>query len=281
MLIDLAHRMVRAGYRRSGIRSRYCSVGSSILHYYDSEHADPRATLLLLHGLGTSSSTWVKVLPRLVQDYRVIAVDLPGFGFSRITNGKSFLTIGEQVEIISRLVEELGLSSFQLIGQSFGGWIAARFAIQNQDRVLHLVLVNNAGVYYKGVEKVQELFRLSSMKDLHRLTDAMGRRRSWYYTLLSPFILADMTKRKVSDIIASVEERDFLAEELTTLRMPVSVIWGKRDRLLSIESVKRMQKIVPRLKASYLAEGGHVPHLDCPEEFTTILKQRLEQYGMD
>ncbi|MEX0736735.1 MAG: alpha/beta hydrolase [Bacteroidota bacterium] len=277
MLIDLAHNYVRSRYRRSGIQSKYCPAGSSIVHYYEYAHQDPRATVVLLHGLGTSSSTWAKVLPKLTRDYRVVAVDLAGFGFSRITSGKTYFTIGEQVEMFSQFVDALSLSSFRLIGQSFGGWIAARYAVGNQDRVEQLVLINNAGIYYKGVERVRELFTINSPRDVNRLTDAMWHRYPWYYRLLAPFILADMARRSVKDIIASIEDRDFLVEELTSLRMPVSVIWGERDKLLSKESVQTMQRIVPRLETHYLSRAGHVPQLECPGEFTKILLQVLER----
>ena len=283
MVIDLAHRLVRNTYRRSGMQSRFCSLGSCDVHYYDNAHRSPRATIVLLHGLGTSSSTWVKVLPRLARDYRVVAVDLPGFGFSRLANGKEYLTIGEQVEMFAQLVEALSLPSFRLIGQSFGGWVAARFAVRHQHQVGHLVLINNAGIYYRGVEHVKELFILNSLGDLRRLLDAMWYRYPWYYRPLAPFILADMRKRRVNDIIASIEEPDFLAEELTSLQMPVSVIWGKRDRLLSEESVNTMRKIILGLETHFLYEAGHVPQLERPDEFMAVLLQVLERkvHGVD
>ncbi len=275
-LINFAHRLVRRTYLRLGFKGLTLPVQYGTIHYFENERTSSRPTLVLLHGIGTSSSTWINVLPHLAPRYHVIALDLLGFGFSKVEGERSYLHVAEHRDATKELLTRKGVEKCTLIGHSFGGWIAAALATRTPQRIEHLVLVNTAGIYYQGVESLRALFTLRTTRDVNRLFTQMWYRYPWYYRLFSPSILADMKERCVGKIIAAVEKKDFLGQELSSLRMPVSVIWGAEDRLILQDSLVVLKHAVPHLKVCFIQKCGHVPQLERYAEFSTILLKLLE-----
>jgi pimeloyl-ACP methyl ester carboxylesterase len=283
MLIDLVQKLVRSAFWRLGMESRSIELESCVLHYFEYPHPTPRGTIVLVHGLGTSSSTWLKILPILIKNHRVIALDLPGFGFSDLKPGKSFCTMSEHRAALSTLVEHVTQSPFTLVGQSFGGWLSVRYAAEHPRRITRLILINTAGIYYRGVEDLRELFAIETTADMRRLLDALWYRYPWYFKPFTTAIFRDLSQRNISDIVASIDAKDFLVEELAQLRLPVSVIWGKDDNVISSASVDVIKKFVPGSNVYLISRCGHVPQLERPEEvkriFTSILTQGV--HGLD
>lgn len=283
MLIDLVQKLVRSAFRRLGMESRSIELESCVLHYFEYPHPNPRGTIVLVHGLGTSSSTWLKILPVLIKSHRVIALDLPGFGFSDLKPGKSFCTMSEHRAALSTLIEHGTQSPFTLVGQSFGGWLSIRYAAEHPQGVSHLILMNTAGIYYRGVEDLRELFTIETAADIRRLLDALWYRYPWYFRPFAAAIFRDLSQRNINDVVASIEAKDFLVEELAQLRLPVSVIWGKEDKVISSASVDVIKKFVPGCNVYLINRCGHVPQLERPEEmkriFTSILTQGV--HGLD
>lgn len=101
------------------------------------------APQLLVHGLGGSSVTWVEVMDGLSERGPVIALDLPGFGRTPVTDDDP-LTIQGYVSFVLDVADALGWSTFTLHGNSMGGLIAALLAADHPDRVERLVLVSPA-----------------------------------------------------------------------------------------------------------------------------------------
>lgn len=283
MLISLLHRYARAIFRRRGVVSKFIDLDSCHLHYYEYEHPDPRGTVVLVHGLGTSASTWLHVLPALIKEHHVIAVDLPGFGFSRLSPGISFYTLSQHCMALSALVDRSVPDGFALIGHSFGGWISVRFAATHGQSVLRLVLVDTAGIYYPGAERVRGLFTIDCRADMRKLLDALWYRYPWYLKPFSSAIYHEMTKRDIKSIVASISEKDFLAAEFSLLAMPVDVVWGREDRVISAEAVEVLKKMVPQASVSFIDRCGHVPQLERPREFNRIVCAILakEKHGLD
>ncbi|MBM4161749.1 MAG: alpha/beta hydrolase [Ignavibacteria bacterium] len=271
MLISLLHNLVRTSFGRLGIRSKYLELESCRLHYYEFPRVNPGGTVVLVHGLGTSSSTWTKVFPVLIRDHRVIAMDLPGFGYSCLKPGRSFCTVNEHRAALEALADQIVQDRFVLVGHSFGGWIAAQCASNRPEQVVHLILINTAGIYYRGIEELARLFTVKSKADTRRLLDALWYRYPWYFRPFTTAIFRELSRRNLNDVIASIKPNDLLAEELSKLRMPVSVLWGKQDKAISSEAVNALKKYVPSSSIYFLDQCGHVPQLECPEAVKRIL----------
>lgn len=201
----------------------------------------------------------------------MIALDLPGFGFSTVNSARGFCTLSEHVEALSSLIAAVTETPVILAGQSFGGWLCCRYAARHPERVKHLVLVDTAGVLYPGVENLRELFTLRSVKDTRRLLNTLWHHYPWYFKPFARSIYRELESHKMNDLVASIGVEDFLLEELSRLTMPVSIIWGEQDVAISRKSLDVLRKFVPHSTVQFIDQCGHVPQLECPEELARIL----------
>ncbi len=275
MLVPFLHHLVRKRLKRRGIASKRTPGSGTDMHYYEAGPDRPRETLVFIHGLGTSASTWANILPDLASDYRLIAPDLPGFGLSIPKNESTAPTIDELVATLEQFVEETLEGNFSLVGHSLGGWLSMKYALKHPQRIDHLVLINTAGIYCQGVESLADLFNIRSTKDTNRLLDRIWMRYPWYFRLFTPFVFEDLVRRKVPEIVQAIREEDFVNAGLSRLQMPVSVIWGQGDRLLSAESLSILAERLPARTIHMIEESGHVPQLEAPKEFLTVLRRVL------
>jgi len=275
MFIPFIHRFVRKHLVSQGVRSKRIQVGSTLFHYFEGGAQSPRDTLVLVHGLGTSASTWTYALPELAKEYHVIAPDLPGFGFSLASDGFTAHSIDDYVSALRQFLGTVVTGNFALLGHSLGGWLTMRYVIQEPRQVHHLILVNTAGIYYQGAEKLKELFNVKSTRDTKILLNRIWKRYPWYFRPFTPFVFEDLVRRKVPEIVARIEEKDFMNADLGGLWMPVDIIWGKADRLISAETVRILEERLPARTVHFIEDSGHVPQLERPSEFLNILKDVL------
>jgi abhydrolase domain-containing protein 6 len=280
LFIDLVHRIVRTRYRQAGFESRVVEQGRFTLHYYEHTLSDSSPTLVLVHGLGTSSSTWAHVLPELGRLCNIIALDLPGFGLSRINHGPGFASLSELHGAFESFIREEVPQPIILLGHSLGGWIAAHYAAIHQANVRHLVLVNNAGVLCDDTAGQGKAFQVESIGDLQRLLNLIWFRYPWYFKPFYPAVLNDLRRRRIPEFVQSIHAEDFLNEELRNLSMDVSIIWGDQDRLISMSSVEVMKRSIPRTQMYPLKQCGHVPQLECPREFVSVVRNILKLHSL-
>jgi pimeloyl-ACP methyl ester carboxylesterase len=276
MLIPLLHRLVQLRLKRLGLESKLVDLTHCRIHLYFYRHPSSRSSLVLLHGIGTSSSTWYHLYPSLMREHSIFAIDLPGFGFSTVTHSRGILTLAEQVLALEECIERLELPQCTLLGHSLGGWIAAKYATRNAQRIEKLVLINPAGVFYEKVEELKSIFTVRSTAEVHRLVRTMWYRYPWYVRPLLPAIKNEFVQRKVPEHIQSIRREDFLGEELRQLTMPVQIVWGIEDRLLDRNSVALFQERVQQLEVIEIDACGHVPQLECPRELKKILQRILQ-----
>ena len=110
------------------------------LHYVDEGSGPP---ILLVHGQHTWSYMYRKIIrPLVAAGYRCIAPDLMGFGLSDKPTDESAYTLGRHVELVTGLVEKLQLAGVTIVGQDWGGPVGLRYAIDHQDSVRSLVILN-------------------------------------------------------------------------------------------------------------------------------------------
>lgn len=269
MFIPFLHTVVRRQFLRQGVQSKRLPLRHGVLHYYEASPSQPESTLILIHGLGTSASTWVNILPALGKRYRVLAPDLPGFGLSSPFGGTP--TLDDYSGSLASFLDAVAPESLALLGHSMGGWITMKYALSHRTRIGHLILMNTAGVYYNGVDELRELFSLHSARDTRRLLDRIWVKYPWYFRPFTPFIYADLVRRRVPDIVCNVGEGDFMNADLPRLTMRVSVIWGGKEELIGRETLKILEERLPARKLYVIPESGHVPQLQTPGKLLETL----------
>jgi pimeloyl-ACP methyl ester carboxylesterase len=274
MFISLLHRIVKTRYTLLGVQSRRTQIGNVNAHYLEYTRADDSPTILLLHGLGTSSASWVKVLPSLLS-HHLVAPDLPGFGATKLPNGTLFFPIDELDAFVENFAESVLPQRFVVVGHSLGGWLAMRYTSRHPERVLKLILMNPAGVYYDGVEAQASLFDVHSIADVRRLTHRLWFRYPWYFRPFVRSIYRDLRARGAPDFARSIKEGDFINGSLRNITMPVHIIWGMNDGLISGESLNILERSVPHVEVRRISECGHIPHMERPAEVKNLLKEFL------
>lgn len=277
MLIDFLHNQIHRRYKQLGFSDGFVESGRFTLHSYERYATESIGTLVLIHGLGTSSSTWVRVLPGIDRRWNVIAFDLPGFGFSRINSGAPFATFEELYQSMGTFISQKVITPFVLLGHSLGGWVAAKYAIGHPANINHLVLVDNAGILCDETLEQGRAFQVESVADLRALLNKIWRRYPWYFKPFYRAVLNDLRKRGVADFVRSIRAESFLNDHLAQLRMGVSVVWGTEDRLISPNSVDILKQAIGHARIHLIDRCGHVPQLERPEAFTTVVGEILRQ----
>lgn len=205
-----------------------------------------------------------------------MALDLPGFGFSRILHGDSYASIQEMVDTVSAVFALNLAHPVVLVGHSLGGWLAAAFALERPASLRHLVLVDNAGILCDDTGEQGKAFQVETVADLRSLLNRIWMRYPWYFRPFYRAVLRDMKKRRVAEFVRSIQEYDFLNARLGTLKPNVSIVWGKQDRLIGAHTAEIMKQILPHADVLFIDRCGHVPQLEQPKKFAAVLNEILE-----
>ena len=164
---------------------------------------------------------------------------------------------------------------FILLGHSLGGWLAARYALRHPERLERLILVNTAGIFYPGVEKQRELFLLREPPDALNLLTTMWYRYPLILRPFTPFVFHDLRRRRVPELVNAVRREEMLNDSLHALRMPVDLIWGMEDRLIDRQVLEVFRSEVPQACIHTIDRCGHIPQLERPDAFVTLLQTIL------
>jgi pimeloyl-ACP methyl ester carboxylesterase len=232
------------------------------------------APVVLLHGWGTSSESLAGVAACLAPGFRVVSVDLPGFGWSQAP--AAAWGTADYADHVRRFLDEIGIATAAFLGHSFGGRIAIHVASHAPRRVSRLILVASAGVRPKRGPRYY--FRVTTAKVLRRLLALPG--------------LEGVGGRLLSRWQARVGSRDYLAagrlrptlvkvvnEDLTPLlaavQAPTLLVWGDRDQEVRRPAVDVMAATIPRSRLAVFPGAGHFPFQDEPETFCRVAMEFL------
>ena len=140
------------------VRYRTAMIDGIEIFYREAGPADA-PVILLLHGFPTSSHMFRDLIPRLAPHYRVIAPDYPGYGLSGTPSMTDFAyTFDNLADVIDRFTQALGLDSYALYMQDFGGPVGFRLAVRHPERV-HALVVQNANAYENGLSPAMDAAR--------------------------------------------------------------------------------------------------------------------------
>lgn len=256
-----------------GLAERNARVGwavspAGLLRYAVRGSADA-PPMLLLHGLGDSLAGWAQVAGPLARKYQVHLLDLPGHGLSQRPPDWRLGTLASAVaEYASRLRDPV------LVGHSLGGWLAARLALSGAVRPSGIALVNPGGATL--AKELWARFReLLSARDARGAASYLERafhRPPLAMRLFPREVIRAMSAEACQGPLNALAEADFLREEeLASLRAPVRLVWGARDRLLPEGTRDFFQRALPGAETVVLDRAGHLPHLETPRALARAL----------
>ena len=254
------------------------------------EGGDPAKPLLLLvHGFAGDKDNWSMIAPHLTRDYHVIAPDLPGFGENE-RNPDLAYDLQAQTARLKQFADILGLDRPHVGGNSMGGWIALRYAIDYPDALASLILLNNAGVNGANESDLQKQAAnedynplvLAGLEDADRLVGMVVHKPPYIPARLKPVLYADALKYRdqldgIFWVIAN-EGRDFpLNDRLGEVKVPTLIIWGRHDRLLDVSCVAVLEAGIAGSQSHIFEHVGHVPMIEDPKATAAVMKVFLAQ----
>lgn len=213
--------------------------------------------LVLLHGAGSNSLSWLRDVAEWAKHFRVYAVDVIGEpGLS--TQSRPPLASDAYARWIGEVFNALSLTQADIVGISLGGWLALDFATRNPSRIGKLVLLCPGGV---GRQKMGFLFKAMVLM----LFGEWGRKKALSLALGATRENANpQAEAYMLSIFRQFRPRRdklpvFSDEQLRQLTMPVLLIVGARDAMLdSRETVARMKRTASKLTVHELPETGHL-----------------------
>ena len=255
------------------------------------EGGDPsKPTLVMVHGFGADKDHWTFYAPWLTKDYRLIAPDLPGFG-ENDRDGELPFDVGSQAARLKGFLDALGIDRPHLGGNSMGGWIALRFAIDYPNALRTLTLMNNAGILGADESELQKLAAdrdynplvIANLEDADRLIAFVVRKPTFVPARLKPVIYADALKHrdlldKIFWTIADEMEAKPLNDELHKVTVPTLIIWGRHDKLIDVSCVAVLEKGIADSRSHIFEHIAHVPMIEDPKATAEVQRAFLASH---
>ncbi len=263
--LEAEYRVTEAEYRDiAGLRVRYRDTG-------------PRdgPALLLLHGFGSSLETWEGWAGLLQGKYRVIRLDLPGFGLTGADPSDDY-SDARGSEVLAGLLDALGVRRAVVIGNSLGGKLAWAMAAAQPERVRGLVLVSPDGFRSPGFEYGQAPSIPPLLRLLPYSAPKVLLRQSLAPAYADPARLSDTVVQRYWDMLRAPGVRRAILARTAQLRLtdpapvlarievPVLLLWGLQDRMIPVSHAADYLAALPHARLSELAGLGHVPFEEDP-----------------
>lgn len=260
--------------------SKWMPFAGLNMHYKDEGNPQGQP-IVLLHGMLSSLGTWNGWKQGLLADYRVISLDVPGFG---LTGGPANEDDYNELLLhasFQHFIDELQLDDFILAGNSLGGYMSAHYAANNPDKVNKLILVDPAG----APQDMPFFLNLASMPIVNSIVsnvlppvfislavkDAYGKQERISKESVQRYIdfsLRPGARTAYANSIALVSEKNDRQEALdfATITAPTLLMWGDEDRWVPTELAQLWLANIPNSRLVTYPDVGHAPMEEIPQQ---------------
>lgn len=276
--------------------THYLQVDGINVHYKDEGLASDTVPLVLLHGTSSSLYTWDGWMQLLKDNRRIIRLDLPGFGLTG-PHPKDEYSLDVYLEFLEHFLDKLEVEQCVLAGNSLGGEIAWRFALEHPQKVQKLILIGAAG-YPVDVKELpltklplQYLWlRFPFVRELSvKFSTREAIRRSLEYLYGDPEKVTEELVELYFDMIRREGNRDALTERMESfgnpspwksipdIRVPTFILWGGQDQLIPVEHAGQFYRDLPKGELHIFSEAGHMPMEEIPLESAFVAEGFLNR----
>jgi pimeloyl-ACP methyl ester carboxylesterase len=229
--------------------------------------------LVLLHGLMGALSNWEGVIEEFKHKYTVVIPMLPIYDLPLLTTGVKTLA-----KYVHKFVKYKKYQNFTLLGNSLGGHVGLIYTLAHQDLVKALVLTGSSGLYenaFGGSFPKRENYDFIKEK----VEFTFYKPETATKELVDEVFETVNNRNKVIRILAMAKSaiRHNMAKELNKITVPVSLIWGKNDRITPPEVALEFNQLLVNSELSWIDECGHAPMMEHPQEFNEIVKKFLNK----
>ena len=252
--------------------------------------------VVLIHGYGDTADGWRKVVPGLLGEHRVIAIDVPPFG--RSGDPRAPVLIDFYRDYFPRLFEQLGLERATVIGHSLGGAISLHLTLERPELVERLGLVAPAGLgkgppwwwhliagyeyAWKTALSVPTPFTpllirqgLTRFLDWRLFHDSRQMRET-----IDHLVSLHGSRKSLDRLLAAgrccIESyTGTLLEDSAAIRAPLFMVWGEHDGLVPSKHAYEFARVHPSAHVHVFEDCGHYPHIELPSRFNRRLHEWL------
>ncbi len=276
-----------------GIRIFYRSAGDA-----------DAPVLLLLHGFPTSSFMFRNLIPRLADEYRVIAPDLPGFGFTEVPKERRYAyTFDALTGTIEAFADALGLSRYAIYVFDYGAPTGLRLAMRHPERVT-AIISQNGNAYEEGLGDAWGPIRkywsepIAENREVLRQNILTFEATRWQYThgvanpeevapesyTLDAALLERPGNKEIQldlflDYASNVKLYPKFQEYFRQAKPPLLAIWGKNDPFFIPPGAEAFKKDIPKAQVQFL-ETGHFAIETHAVEIAAAMKEFLKANGV-
>lgn len=267
----------------SSMKENWINVDGLKIRYLESG-TGKKKHVLFVHGLGSAADRWMKIPDELSSDFHSIAIDLPGFGESDKPEKMDY-TIEQFRKIIMSFLKEISIHDEELIlvGHSLGGYITSEIAIQNQNDVRQLVLIDSSGMLEQPTTILEEYFRAAMNPTQENVRKAFEKMVADPKRIPQP--LVDGFIRRINMPNAKYAFESTLVNSATTQiglnrlkqisNTPTLIIWGVHDKVIPLEHSKFFKENINDSKLEIIEDAGHAPFAEKPDQVCKLLKNFL------
>lgn len=257
-------------------QSQYIEIDSNKIHIRKMGSGFP---VLLIHGSFSSLHTWEVWQKQMGNDFTSISVDLPGHGLTG-PNPQARYDTDYYSRLLWKLVQKLNYDTIAIAGNSMGGQVAYKMALQKPDKVKKLILLNSSGASFKANtakfkdENTFSVFSLINHPIFSKLMTSITPKFLFEMSLEQVYYdQSKITEEKIQmyydlmlhkgNRVATVQRfkqrvhSEF--EKLESVNCPTLILWGEHDNWIPVSHAYRFDSILPNSSLKIYDDAGHVP----------------------
>lgn len=255
--------------------SRFLVVDNMLIHYRDEGEGE---IILLLHGAFSSLHTYNEWSKRLKKRYRIIRLDLMGFGLTGPNDANDY-SMETHIRVLSSFLNILNIEKCHIVGNSLGGWLAWEFAYRYPLRVDKLVLIDAAG--FMEEENIPLPFKLARTPVFGRVIKYVVRRQILEQFLRQVYfdqskVTEQLVNRYYELFIRDGNPDAFLrlvnqtyvdnTQALKHIDNKTLILWGREDMWIPVHNAYRFHSMIRNSYIKIYPQVGHVPMEEIPDE---------------
>lgn len=276
------------------VHSRFVEAAGLRWHVQD---AGQGPVCLLVHGTGASTHSFRDLLPKLAPHFRVIVPDLPGHGFTSRPRDDEQLSLRGMVGGLMQLLAALDVSPSMAVGHSAGAAILCRACLDGGLRPAEVISLNGALLPLSGFKHpavtpfirsivssdwVSRFFarRLESPREVARMLAATGSTLDATGMDLYGRLSRSPSHAGAALTMMAVWDVRPLERELPTLKVPLTLVVGARDRMILPGEAARVQRLLPSAAVVQLPDLGHLAHEERPDFIADLIVDHARTRGV-
>ncbi|WP_300425209.1 alpha/beta hydrolase [Thalassolituus sp.] len=255
--------------------SRYIRIQGMDVHYRDIGEGP---VLILLHGMFSSLHTWEDWINILKDDFRIIALDAPNYGFTGPHPKGMFKNIYS--EFLNEFTDALNIQECMLAGNSLGGWMSWEFAGRYPEKVKKVILIDSAGFFFVVpwllmtmafplsplISRTMKFPRGAFKAVLKQVYGNPDRLRKEKLNLYYDLMMREGNRSSGARVVHYIRNNiGFRTGYMKGITQPTLVMWGRKDRWIPVRHVKEFCSKIRNCRSVIYDDAGHMPMEELPE----------------